>query len=84
MVGNVIADSGTHGVVVTGDPGLPDPDGGPGDIGAYGGADADQWDLDDGGSPEWWQPGPYDPATHPAQGWDCDDQDPAVVPFSGC
>ncbi len=36
------------------------------------------------GFPEWWQPGPYDTASYPAQGWDCDDDDPEVFPGVGC
>jgi hypothetical protein len=59
-----------------------DPDGGDGDIGAYGGSWADDWDLDQDGFPEWWLPGPYDPATSPDL--DCDDGDPFVMPGDGC
>ncbi len=61
-----------------------DPDGTPGDIGPFGGPHADEWDLDLDGYPSWWQPGPYDHATYPGQGWDCDDLDPTVYPGSGC
>ena len=61
-----------------------DPDGSPGDVGAFGGAGADGWDLDADGAPSWWQPGVYDTATYPAAGWDCDDEDAAVGPSSGC
>ena len=61
-----------------------DPDGSPSDIGIYGGPGAALWDLDGDGAPSWWQPGPYDPATYPADGWDCDDADPAVGPDDGC
>ncbi|MBC8424246.1 hypothetical protein H8E07_09000 [bacterium] len=50
----------------------------------YGGPAADQWDLDGDGYPLWWQPGPYDFATHPALGRDCDDLDASVYPGSGC
>ncbi len=59
-----------------------DPDGGDSDIGAYGGDWADDWDLDHDGYPEWWLPGPYDPATSP--GMDCDDGNPFMVPGDGC
>ena len=51
---------------------------------ADGGPNAGSWDLDGDGYPEWWQPGPYDYATYPALGWDCDDSDPDVYPGSGC
>ena len=61
-----------------------DPDGSPNDIGAYGGPFAGSWDLDNDGYDEWWQPGTYDHATYPGQGWDCDDSDPDVYPGSGC
>ena len=71
-------------LVDAGEPSLFDPDSQAGDIGAYGGPDADGWDLDRDGFPEWWQPGPYDPATHPFQGLDCDDQDASVFPGEGC
>ena len=42
------------------------------------------WDVDLDGYPEWWQPGPYDETTYPAQQWDCDDRDPLVRPGAGC
>jgi len=61
-----------------------DPDGSPSDIGAFGGPDADAWDLDRDGFPAWWMPGPYDSATYPGLGWDCDDLDPDVYPGDGC
>jgi len=61
-----------------------DPDGGPADIGGYGGPDADGWDRDRDGYPVWWQPGPYDSLLYPALGLDCDDGDPTVFPGSGC
>ena len=70
----------TSPLIDAGDPSLSDPDGSPADIGAFGGPWADQWDLDGDGWPSWWQPGPYDSATHPALGLDCDDLDPAVGP----
>jgi len=60
-----------------------DPDGTIADIGAYGGAGGDDWDLDGDGYPEWWQPGEYT-AAYGGQGWDCEDQDAAVYPGSGC
>ena len=71
-------------LIDAGSPALLDPDGSPSDIGAWGGPDADLWDLDGDGYPSWWQPGPYDYATYPAQGWDCDDLDPDVIPGDGC
>ena len=61
-----------------------DPDAGPADVGVFGGPGAGSWDLDGDGFPSWWQPGPYDFATWPALGWDCDDWDPNVWPGSGC
>ncbi len=69
-------------LVDAGDPGVLDPDGSFSDIGAYGGPDADGWDLDWDGYFEWWLPGPYDAATSP--GADCDDQDGTVFPGNGC
>jgi predicted outer membrane repeat protein/parallel beta-helix repeat protein len=69
-------------LIDTGDGSILDPDGSPSDIGAYGGPGAAGWDLDDDGYPQWWLPGPYDPATSPAK--DCDDLDENVYPGSGC
>ncbi len=71
-------------LVDAGDPTLLDPDGSISDMGAFGGPGAAGWDLDSDGYPAWWQPGPYDVSTYPAQGWDCDDLDPDVFPGSGC
>lgn len=71
-------------LVDAGDAVLLDPDGTISDMGAYGGPGADGWDLDSDGYPSWWQPGPYDPANYPAQGWDCNDIDPSIHPGSGC
>jgi hypothetical protein len=71
-------------LVDAGDPGNADPDGGPPDIGAFGGLHAGEWDLDDDGFPSWWQPGPYDPVDYPPDGWDCDDNDSSVYPGAGC
>ena len=68
--------------VDAGNPGILDPDGSRSDMGAYGGPGAGSWDLDRDGYPEWWLPGPYDPATSP--GMDCDDQDPDQHPGAGC
>ncbi len=56
----------------------------PADMGCFGGPHAGEWDLDDDGYPSWWQPGPYDPGSYPAAGWDCEDTDPSVYPFAGC
>ncbi len=67
-----------------GTPALTDPDGGTSDMGAYGGTWAGDWDLDSDGYPAWWQPGAYDHATYPLQGWDCDDRDRDVYPGTGC
>ncbi len=61
-----------------------DPDGGPSDIGAFGGPAAGEWDLDGDGYPSWWQPGAYDGGTYPDLGWDCDDRNRGVFPGSGC
>ena len=69
-------------LIDAGDPAILDPDGSPADMGAYGGPGADAWDLDWDGFPEWWLPGPYDPATSP--GMDCDDRDDDVGPGNGC
>jgi len=70
--------------VDAGDPSISDPDGTRSDIGAYGGPDAEFWDLDRDGFPSWWQPGPYDFVTYPDLGWDCNDRDAAVYPGNGC
>jgi len=70
--------------VVAGAPGVLDPDGSPSDIGAFGGPGAAGWDIDRDGYPLWWQPGPYDPATYPGLGLDCDDLNPDVHPGAGC
>jgi len=67
-----------------GDPAVADPDGTTSDMGAYGGAQADQWDVDADGAPEWWHAGPYDAASDPAAGLDCDDHDDDVYPGNGC
>jgi len=61
-----------------------DPDGSRLDMGMYCYGGPDDWDLDHDGYPEWWQPGPYDHASYPGYGWDCDDQDPSVYPGAGC
>jgi hypothetical protein len=61
-----------------------DPDGSRADMGAYGGESAGGWDLDGDGYPAWWQPGPYDATSYPAEGWDCDDLDAEVYPGQGC
>jgi len=69
-------------LVDAGDPAIADPDGGTSDIGAYGGPNAEFWDLDLDGFYEWWLPGAFDAATSP--GMDCDDRDAAVYPGNGC
>ena len=71
-------------LVDAGDSAILDPDNGASDIGAYGGPGAPLWDLDGDGHPLWWPPGPYDAATYPALGWDCDDEDAEMYPGSGC
>lgn len=60
----------------------PDPDGSAADPGIFGGAGADDWDLDGDGYTSWWLPGSYDAATSP--GFDCDDEDASVYPGAGC
>ncbi len=74
----------TSPLIDAGDAGLTDPDGGPSDIGPYGGEGAGSWDLDADGFDEWWQPGEYAAELYLADGWDCDDRDPAVTPQGGC
>lgn len=71
-------------LIDSGDPTILDPDGSPSGIGAYGGPNAEFWDLDRDGFPLWWQPGSYDHATYPDDGWDCDDLDDTVYPGAGC
>ncbi len=74
----------TSTLIDAGNPNLQDPDGGVSDMGAYSGPRAGQWDRDDDGYDEWWQPGEYDPVTYPGDGWDCNDRDPQVHADSGC
>ncbi|MDP7110649.1 MAG: hypothetical protein QGH45_01730, partial [Myxococcota bacterium] len=71
-------------LIDAGDAAIQDPDGGPADIGAFGGAEADGFDLDRDTYPAHPSPGPYDYVNFPAQGWDCDDRDKAVYPGAGC
>ncbi len=69
-------------LVDAGNPAVLDPDGSVLDMGAYTGISAASWDMDDDGYPEWWLPGPYDPATSP--GMDCDDREAGRYPGNGC
>jgi hypothetical protein len=71
-------------LVDAGDSGILDPDSGTSDVGAYGGPQAEDWDRDDDGYEDWWQPGPYDGVYYPPMGLDCDDLDPAIYPGAGC
>jgi hypothetical protein len=75
-------DSGEYRVGAT--TALLDAGGGTSDLGPFGGTVGDQWDLDLDGAPDYWQPGPYDAATYPAAGWDCDDRDALLTPVHGC
>ncbi len=62
------------------DPAGTDPDGSPGDMGIYGGTDADQWDRDGDAIPDYFWPGTIDdapPGFSPSD-YDCDDTDPTV------
>jgi predicted outer membrane repeat protein len=72
----------TSPLVDAGDPSILDPDGSTSDIGWFGGPGADLLDLDGDGWPSWWLPGPYDATSSP--GLDCDDEDDAIYPGSGC
>jgi len=69
-------------LIDAGDPSILDPDGSNSDMGAYGGAEADLWDLDGDGAPLWWQPGTYDDEAYIPEGWDCDDWNAAMGPGS--
>jgi len=71
-------------LVDAGSPTMVDPDGSRSDIGAYGGPEADGWDRDNDGYPEWWQPGEYDYGTYPGEGWDCYDWSADMYPGNGC
>ena len=57
-----------------------DPDGGPGDLGAFGGPLAGGWDLDHDGAYAWWQPGPWQAVAYYPLGLDCDDVSAEVHP----
>jgi len=72
QVGSPLIDAGAAGVF--------DADGGPGDIGPYGGPSAAMWDLDADGYFEWWQPGDYDAPAYEPLDWDCDDGDETIHP----
>ncbi len=72
--------AGTSPLIDAGNNAIQDPDGGPSDIGAYGGPGAGDWDLDGDGFSAWWQPGAYDPQAYPALDLDCDDGDGSVLP----
>jgi hypothetical protein len=82
LLGDTLHLSATSPLVDAGQPSLRDPDGSISDIGVFGGAGAASWDLDGDGWDAWWLPGPYDPLTSP--GMDCDDENAAVYPGSGC
>jgi len=69
-------------LIGAGDPVQLNPDGSTSDIGAYGGGEADLWDLDWDGFDEYWLPGVYDAA--PSTGMDCDDRAGSVYPGHGC
>jgi len=67
-------------LIDAGDPAERDPDGSRADIGAYGGSEGAEMDLDGDGFPDWFWPGTIDQAPDgfdPAD-FDCDDLDPAV------
>lgn len=57
-----------------GDPGALDADGTRSDLGLYGGAGGDEWDLDGDGLPTWYWPGAYTgaPVGVDASAYDCD------------
>jgi hypothetical protein len=76
--------SASSGLVDMGFGSIYDPDGCSSDIGAYGGAGAQYWDLDNDAYMEWWQPGPYDSLSHPGQCWDRDDGDGSDTPEDDC
>ncbi|MBN2798728.1 MAG: VCBS repeat-containing protein [Deltaproteobacteria bacterium] len=69
-------------LVDAGDPLVLDPDGGPSDLGLFGGLSADGWDLDGDGAPAWWMPGGYDPSADPDGLYDPNDLDEGHSPDS--
>jgi len=74
----------TSPLIDMGDPTILDPDSSVSDMGCYGGPAAGDMDFDGDGYFGWWQPGPYDHATYPALGWDCDDHEANTYPGNGC
>jgi len=71
-------------LIDTGDPTIFDPDLSVSDMGIYGGAGADEFDLDQDSYYDWFHSGPYNPAVDVPLGKDCDDRSPYVYPGNGC
>ena len=69
-------------LIDSGDNTILDPDNTVSDVGAWGGPNADNWDLDGDGFAAKWEGDTYVPSLDIALGWDCDDSDARVYPYA--
>ena len=69
-------------LIDSGDNAILDPDNTVSDVGAWGGPNADNWDLDGDGFAAKWEGDTYVPSLDIALGWDCDDSDARVYPYA--